>query len=129
MTAARKNCVSAILVRKRQFLIEKRKQDDADPGYAIPGGHVESGESLENALRREILEELDINIVDPKLVFIGDHTASDGEQQRIHYFLITRWNGTPNSREAELVTWTSDPKMLSFEVDRKALEKVRSTLV
>ena len=89
---------------------------------------MEPGESLENALRREILEELDINIVDPKLVFIGNHTASDGEQQRIHYFLITRWNGTPNSREAELVTWTSDLKVLSFEVDRMALEKIKSEL-
>ena len=129
MTVVRKNCVSAILVRNKQFLIEKRKNYDVDPGYAIPGGHVEPGESLENALRRETLEELGISIEDSKLVFVGDHTASDGEQQRIHYFLITRWNGTPNSREAELVTWTSDPKILSFEVDRKALEKVQSAMV
>lgn len=91
---------------------------------------MEPSESLEGALRREILEELGVSIEDPNLVFIGNHTASDGEQQRIHYFLITRWYGAPHSREAELINWTSDPKMLSFEVDRKALEKVqRSRLV
>lgn len=90
---------------------------------------MEPGETLEAALRREILEELDVSIEDPKLVFIGYHTASDAEQQRIHYFLITRWNETPNSRGAELISWTSDPKMLSLEADRNALENVQSTLV
>ena len=120
----RRDCVSGILVQNRLFLVEKRGKNDVDPGYALPGGHVEHGETLENALRREMLEELELNIDSPEYVWTGNHTASDGEQQRIHYFLVRGWKGNPIVREAESIDWTGDISILTFEVDRKAVEKL-----
>jgi 8-oxo-dGTP diphosphatase len=120
----RKDCVSAIIVQDKQFLVEKRGRDDVDTGYALPGGHVETGENLLVALHREIMEELELEVQNQEYVWTGDHTASDGELQRIHYFHITKWKGNPIAREAEAISWINYPDMLTFEVDRKAIEKI-----
>src|SRR2546422_5193214 len=53
-------CVSGVLISDGAVLVEKRRADDhADPGLVLlPGGHVEVGESLNRALKREMREEL-----------------------------------------------------------------------
>jgi 8-oxo-dGTP pyrophosphatase MutT (NUDIX family) len=55
-------CVSGILLDDGSVLVEKRRvDDDADPGQVLlPGGYVEVGESLNQALKREMREELGI---------------------------------------------------------------------
>ena len=99
------NVVAGILTKDGKFLVEKRRDDDdADPGYVeIPGGHVREGESLENALRREMKEELGIQVEKMKLVSESLATATNGERQRIHYFHVEQWNGIIGSKEAEKV--------------------------
>ena len=126
MSLRRVDCVSAVLVKDGGFLVEKRRLDDTDPGFVeLPGGHVEEGESLEEALRREVLEELGLEILGLRLVFVGNYTASDGERQRIHYFLVSDWKGLLVSREAGSVEWISDPAVLSLDVDRTAVGRAR----
>src|SRR5713226_3587071 len=87
-----KTCVSGVLVRNRQVLVEKRQSEDsADPRYIeIPGGHVETGESLHDALLREMKEELGIQVLKMERVRVGHHRATDGERQRIYYFHIEK---------------------------------------
>jgi|ERR1700678_401191 len=55
--------VTAIIVRESRLLICQRRRDKAFPlKWEFPGGKVEAGESLAGALRREILEELGVQI-------------------------------------------------------------------
>ncbi len=55
--------VAAIIVRESRVLICQRRRDKAFPlKWEFPGGKVESGESLKDALTREILEELGVGI-------------------------------------------------------------------
>lgn len=55
--------VAAIIVRDSRLLICQRRRDKAFPlKWEFPGGKVEAGESLTDALRREILEELGVGI-------------------------------------------------------------------
>ncbi len=120
------NVVAGILTKDGKFLVEKRRDDDdADPGYVeIPGGHVREGESLENALRREMKEELGIEVERMKLVSESLATATNGEKQRIHYFHVERWNGIIRSKEAEKVYWESQVSGLSVAPDRAAIESL-----
>jgi ADP-ribose pyrophosphatase YjhB (NUDIX family) len=111
-----------------KFLVEKRHTEDVDPGYAIPGGHVEKDENLSAALQREIMEELRLVIEDPFYLWTGDHVASDGELQRIHYFVVRNWKGEPIVQEAESISWIDDSNILTYKVDRKAIEKLREIL-
>jgi 8-oxo-dGTP diphosphatase len=102
-------------------LVEKRRtDDDADPGKIfLPGGHVEPGESLIGALRREMKEELRIRVEKATLIGVRYYTASNGERQRIHYFHISDWDGQIESNEAERVYWEPDLDNLSDATERR----------
>jgi 8-oxo-dGTP diphosphatase len=121
-------CVSGILVMDRAVLVEKRRaEDDADPGKVLlPGGHVESGESLQQALKREMSEEIGIRVEKATPVGVRYYTASNGERQRIHYFHVKAWRGEVVSNEAESVFWESTLKNLSDVEERKIVAMLLS---
>ena len=50
---------AGVLIKDNMILVQKDKSSDE---YALPGGHVKIGETLENALVREMSEELGIKI-------------------------------------------------------------------
>jgi mutator protein MutT len=120
------NVVAGILTEKRKFLVEKRRADDkADPGFVeIPGGHVDPNETLEEALRREMREELGIHVKKARLVQKSLATATNGERQRIHYFHVEKWNGRIRSTEAERVYWESEVSNLSIVPDKRAVRRI-----
>src|SRR5437667_1294586 len=121
-------CVSGVLTRNGAVLVETRRADDeADPGLTLlPGGHVESGESLAQALRREMREELGIRVEKIAPLHVRRYTASNGERQRIHYFYIIAWKGRIRSREAETVYWESNIGNLSDSIERRMVLKLLS---
>ncbi|ABX41989.1 (deoxy)nucleoside triphosphate pyrophosphohydrolase [Lachnoclostridium phytofermentans] len=54
--------VAAIIVNNKRILATQRGYGDFKGGWEFPGGKIEEAESSEVALRREIKEELDIDI-------------------------------------------------------------------
>src|SRR5712691_6459022 len=121
-------CVSGVLIGYGAVLVEKRRaDDDADPGLILlPGGHIEAGESLDRALKREMREELGIRVAKMTPIRVRYYTASNGERQRIHYFRIKDWKGRIRSTEAESVYWESDISRLSDTLERKIVLKLLS---
>ena len=119
-------CVSFILLKDNQVLLEKRaKNKEYDPNLiAIPGGHIELGETQEQALFRELKEEL--NIVPNSYVHLCSLYHPTGELQLIHYYVVNRWQGEILSLEADEVTWYSlDSNPLDVEADKVALAEYR----
>ena len=62
-TAEALDCVAFMLVDGKRVLAEKRKliKRLAPGAVALPGGHVEAGEPIADALHRELAEELDVD--------------------------------------------------------------------
>ena len=120
------NVVAGILMEGKMFLVEKRRDDDdADPGYVeIPGGHLDPGETLEDALGREMKEELGIVVERARLAQKSLAKATNGERQRIHYFHVEKWRGKIESKEAERVYWESEISNLSISPDRRAIQRI-----
>ena len=119
--------VVGILLNQDKFLVERRRRDEpVDPGIVcLPGGHVQRGESREDALTREMTEELGITVKEFTFICMTFHIASNGERQQACCYLITAYEGPPVSNAAQEIFWTDDIDVLSLEVDRKTIRKVR----
>ena len=124
------NVVVGIILNRNRFLVERRRTDETvDPDIVcLPGGHVRKNESLTQALKREMREELGINVKDMKFICRNFYVASNGERQNAHCYLISDYEGKPVCRSAQEIFWEDDIANLSLEVDRKTIMKLRTHL-
>jgi len=121
--------VVGIVVKGNKFLVERRRLDETvDPGITcLPAGHVEPNEKLEDALKREMMEELGIQVKEMKFVCKNFYVASNGEKQHAYCYLITDYEGEPVCKAAQEIFWEDDINNMSLEVDRKTVKKMRDT--
>ena len=121
--------VVGIVVKGDKFLVERRSWDERiDPGIVcLPAGHVEPNESLEDALKREMLEELDIKVKEFKFVCKNFHVASNGEKQHAYCYRITDYEGTPVCKAAQEIFWETNIGNLSLEIDKTTVRKALET--
>lgn len=110
----RRHGVVAVVVRDERFLVIRRAAGIAAPGkYCFPGGGIESGESEDEALRREFLEELAAEV--QPLRCIWRSVTSWG-------VALSWWFSTlgdeaaiiPNPAEVASVHWLSRDEMLAL---------------
>lgn len=124
----RKQIVSLILYKNKKVLVGIRKSNrELDAGKCMfPGGHVHEGEDINMAIKREMLEELGIKLINPKIVYSADFETL-GESQTLHWFGCTEFKGTPTPNEDEKLLWIdpeSESNLLSYEISRTALSKM-----
>jgi len=100
----RHHVVTGALIENGGVLLCLRtKERTSAPGvWDFPGGHVEPGESPEAALRRELREEIGIDIDPPTRP--PDHRLMEGALD-LKLWILHRWTGTPtNAAPDEHVT-------------------------
>ena len=96
--------VSAAVVRDGQVLVVRRARPPANGLFSLPGGVVEAGETLHQALQREVMEETGITIEPVALAGFRETISRDGEDRVERHFVIlpfaARWiAGEPRLNE------------------------------
>ena len=82
----------------------QRGYGDMKGGWEFPGGKVEAGESLENALKREILEELETRIQIERLVTTVEYDYPKFHL-KMHCYLCNIESGNLTLKEHEAAKW------------------------
>ena len=67
------NVVAAIIVKDNKIFATQRGYGDFKGGWEFPGGKIEENETPEEALKREILEELNVHINVDKYIYIVEY--------------------------------------------------------
>ncbi len=101
--------VGVLTDQQGRFLLTSRPLGKVYEGYwEFPGGKVEPGESLEQALRRELQEEIGITIhsAQPWKVDMFDYPHA---LVRLHFLRVTQWTGELEMRESQRMAWQSLP--------------------
>ena len=101
--------VGVLLQSDGAFLLTSRPVGKVYAGYwEFPGGKLEAGETVEQALRRELHEELGITI-GPAELWKTQMVDYPHALVRLHFCKVTRWEGDLQMREAQSFAWQQLP--------------------
>jgi ADP-ribose pyrophosphatase YjhB (NUDIX family) len=116
--------VGGVIFDGASVLLAKRGQEPAKGTWSLPGGAVELGEKLIEALKREIREEIGIEIQVGGLVRVLDRILRDEEKRiRYHYVIVDYW-GWKVSGEPKPDSDTSDICFVPLEeIQRKDIHR------
>ncbi len=104
---------AGILIRDRKLLVERSKGKEF---FIAPGGSIEDGETPEEAVIRELLEEFQVTVYPEDLSIFGKFRArAAGQEDKIvemQVFNVANWQGEPTAdNEVEEIRWvTSQPE-------------------
>ena len=107
--------VAAIIKKGDHYLLAKRsKEKYMGLKWGFPGGKVEQNETFKDALTREILEELNVNIE------IHNKVAEESYQDEeinivLHYYLCTLIDTNIVLSEHEAIEWVKKQDFLKYE--------------
>jgi 8-oxo-dGTP diphosphatase len=120
--------VGAVVIKDRNVLLVKRGVDPNKGLWAIPGGSLKLGETLQEGAEREIMEETGITIRAKEPVYSFDFFERDGDGRiRFHYVIVDMMadyiggevQGADDALEAR---WVSQDELKYLEVSRNTLK-------
>ena len=128
--------VAAALIRRDAggpptVLLAQRPPGKAMAGlWEFPGGKLEADETPEQALRRELVEELGIDIRDPQPLAFASHTY-----EKFHLlmplYVSEHWDGEPTGAEGQALQWVAADELDAYampDADIPLLPAVRRAL-
>ena len=108
----------ALIDPDHRILLAKRPEGKAMAGlWEFPGGKVESGETPEACLIRELKEELDLDIIENCLAPLTFASHSyDSFHLLMPLYVCRVWDGIPKARENQTLRWVRTTDLNKFEM-------------
>jgi len=96
---------AAIILKDKTVLLARRRKGDHLEGFwEFPGGKIHYGETLEECLRRELKEELGVEVKVNTLFYSTAHEYPE-KIVHLHFFLCEIFSGDPMPHESEELVW------------------------
>jgi len=97
--------VGILMKPNGDVLLGSRPEGKPYAGYwEFPGGKVETGEAVIDALKREFAEEIGVNIISAE-PWCGVEHVYPHAHVRLHFFISREWQGEPRALEGQQLAW------------------------
>jgi len=106
--------VLCLIHRENQYLLQDRVKEDWK-GYTLPGGHVEKGESIVDAVIREMKEETGLTVYHPKLCGVKQFPIENG-RYIVFLFTTDNFEGEVVSSEEGSMHWVNKDELLKEDL-------------
>jgi 8-oxo-dGTP diphosphatase len=118
---------AAVMEEGGRLFVARRKEGKNLAGkWEFPGGKVEPGETPEEALERELAEELDLRV--RVGCFLCSTTFASGKREfELLAYSVERLGGEPVLREHDACAWVTPAELRDYELadsDRKVVEEL-----
>ena len=114
--------VGAMILDEDRILLEKRKNSPGKGKWSVPGGLVDLGETVEEAIIREVKEETGLEVYNPRLVDVVSYVSLDERGSVMYHYviidyLVTSRGGKPKaSSDAEDLKWVPLDKVEEYDL-------------
>jgi 8-oxo-dGTP diphosphatase len=121
---------AGVLVSKGRILVCQRRPGGAfSLKWEFPGGKLKRGESPESALRRELEEELAVEIQPEGIrkLEVARHRYPDGTEVEVHFFAVGSFRGEPLNRCFQAISWVEAARIGDYdflEADRPLVARI-----
>ena len=103
--------VGVVFNTQGQVLVGQRTvRDQYFEQWEFPGGKLEQGETAEQALVRELAEELGVEVISQEPLIELTHDYPDRKVELLVY-LVTSYQGEPTGKENQALSWLSPSKL------------------
>jgi len=121
--------VGGVVVRDGRVLLIRRGKEPLRGRWTVPGGTVELGETLQQALVREMREETGVEVEPLEVLTVFDRIEREGERIVYHYVIVDylcRWcSGEARAASDALeAAWVAAVELSGYDLPPKALEVV-----
>lgn len=106
--------VLCLLTKDGQYLLQDRVKADWQ-GYTLPGGHVEPGESIVDAVVREMKEETGLTVLNPRLCGVKQFPI-EGGRYLVFLFTADRFTGELHSSAEGEMHWIKEEDLESVNL-------------
>ena len=108
--------VAGLIVEEGLLLVCQRKENVPFPlKWEFPGGKVEKDEAHEDALRRELMEELGIRADQLTEIFRHMHKYSDEFAVNLRFYRVHSFTGVLTNRAFQRLAWAGMDKLSTFD--------------
>lgn len=120
--------VAAIIQRDEAYFATQRGYGEFDGMWEFPGGKIEPGESREVALKREIMEELGVDIAIENLLCTTEYDYPSFHLT-MHCYLCSIASGDIELREHKSALWLTSDRLDDvawLPADKEVIDKLKS---
>ena len=115
--------VAALILNEGRMLLVKRSKEPSKGLWSIPGGRLELGETIEQAVKREVLEECGVQIDIVRVIEVMDNIQhDDAGKVNYHFVLIDMLanylSGEPKAQsDAEECRWVTSAELAKLDMN------------